>query len=44
VDVMGEVQETLSTVTKVSVGPFADGLFEPPAGYRLETEVPPEGR
>jgi hypothetical protein len=44
VDVMGEVQETLSTVTKVSVGPFADALFEPPAGYRLETEVPPEGR
>ena len=44
VEVMGEVQETLSTVTKVSAGPFAAGLFEPPPGYRVETEEPPEGR
>jgi len=38
VEVMGDVQETLSTVTKVSLGPFAAGLFEPPPGYRLEPE------
>ncbi len=44
VEIMGEVQETLSTVTKVSVGPFADGLFEPPAGYSLETDDTPAER
>jgi len=44
VEVMGEVQETLSTVTKVGRGPFPARLFELPPGYRLETEVPPEGR
>jgi hypothetical protein len=44
VEVMGEVQETLSTVTKVSLGPFAAGLFEPPPGYRLESEEPLAGR
>jgi hypothetical protein len=44
VELMGEVQETLSTVTKVSLGPFAAGLFEPPPGYRLEPEEPLEGR
>ena len=38
VELMGEVQETLSTVTKVSLGPFAAALFEPPPGYRLEAE------
>ena len=38
VEVMGEMQDTLSTVTKVSLGPFAAGLFEPPPGYRLEPE------
>jgi Domain of unknown function (DUF4412) len=44
VEIMGEVQETLSTVTKVGVGPFADGLFEPPPGYRLETDDTPAER
>jgi len=44
VEVMGEVQETLSTVTKVSLGPFAAGLFELPPGYRLESEEPLAGR
>jgi hypothetical protein len=44
VEVMGDVQETLSTVTKVTVGPFPAGLFEPPAGYRVEHEEPREGR
>jgi hypothetical protein len=44
VELMGEVQETLSTVTKVSLGPFAAGLFEPPPGYHLEPEEPLEGR
>jgi hypothetical protein len=44
VPVMGEVQETVSTVTKVTLGPFPAGLFEPPAGYRLEREEPPEGQ
>jgi hypothetical protein len=43
VTVLGEVQETLSTVTRVTVGPADRALFEPPAGYRLErdTEDPP---
>ena len=44
VEIMGEVQETLSTVTKVSVGPFADGLFEPPPGYHLERDETPGER
>ncbi|PYQ10058.1 MAG: hypothetical protein DMF83_01235 [Acidobacteria bacterium] len=44
VEVMGELQETLSTVTKVTLGPFAAGLFEPPPGYRLEPKAPFEGR
>ena len=44
VEIMGEVQDTLSTVTKVTVGPFADDLFEPPPGYRLETDDTPAER
>jgi hypothetical protein len=40
VTVLGEVHETLSTVTKVQVGPQAAALFEPPAGYVV---VPDEG-
>jgi len=44
VEVMGEVQETLSTVTKVGLGPFPAALFEPPAGYRVELEPSPDGR
>jgi hypothetical protein len=39
VTVLGDVQETLSTVTRVSVGPFARRLFEPPPGYRLEPDT-----
>jgi Domain of unknown function (DUF4412) len=35
VSVLGEVQETLSTVTRVRVGASERRLFEPPAGYRL---------
>lgn len=44
VEVMGEAQETLSTVTKVTLGPFPPGLFDPPPGYRLEPEAPREGQ
>lgn len=44
VEVMGEVQETVSTVTKVALGPFPAALFEPPAEYRLETEPSTEDR
>ena len=36
VSVLGAVQETLSTVTLVKVGPADRRLFEPPPGYRLE--------
>jgi len=39
VSVLGETQETLSTVTRVQVGPVARSLFEPPAGYRTEPEA-----
>jgi hypothetical protein len=38
VSVLGHLQETLSTVTKVSVGPLAESLFELPAGFRLVTD------
>jgi hypothetical protein len=34
------VQETLSTVTSVKVGPHPAALFEPPEGYRVEREEP----
>jgi hypothetical protein len=37
VDVLGEVHETVSTVTRVVVGPQRAALFEPPAGYRVVT-------
>jgi hypothetical protein len=36
VSVMGESQETVSTVTKIRVGPQPSRLFDVPAGYRLE--------
>lgn len=36
VSVLGEVQETVSTVTKVRLGPQPAELFEVPPGYRLE--------
>jgi hypothetical protein len=39
VTVLGDVQETLSTVTRVSVGPADRRLFEPPPGYRLEPDT-----
>lgn len=39
VSVLGETQETVATVTKVKVGPHAEGVFEPPAGYRLLEEA-----
>jgi hypothetical protein len=42
VSVLGEEQETLSTVTRVRVGPHAASLFEPPAGWTVEQEEPEE--
>ena len=39
VTVLGEIQETLSTVTRVKVGPAERRLFEPPPGYRLEPDT-----
>ena len=39
VTVLGDVQETLSTVTWLKVGPAERRLFEPPPGYRLEPET-----
>lgn len=39
VTVLGDVQETLSTVTRLKVGPAERRLFEPPPGYRLEPET-----
>jgi hypothetical protein len=38
VTVLGQVQETLSTVTRVKVGPVDRRLFAPPPGYRLEAD------
>lgn len=38
VDVLGEVHETVSTVAKVKVGPLADALFAPPAGWTVVPE------
>jgi hypothetical protein len=39
VTVLGEVQETLSTITRVKAGPAERRLFEPPSGYRLEPDT-----
>ncbi len=39
VTVLGEVQETLSTITRVTVAPAARRLFEPPSGYRVEADT-----
>jgi hypothetical protein len=39
VTVLGDVQETLSTITRVKVGPAERRLFEPPPGYRLEPDT-----
>jgi len=41
VTVLGEVHETLATITAVKVGPQPASLFEPPPGYRLEREEEP---
>lgn len=41
VTVLGRVQETVSTVTKVRLGPHPPRLFEPPPGYRVLTEQEP---
>jgi len=38
VNVLGEVHETVSSVAKVKVGPLADALFVPPAGYTVVPE------
>lgn len=35
VDVLGDVQETVSTVTRVRVAPVPASTFEPPPGYKL---------
>jgi hypothetical protein len=40
VTVGGEVHETLSTVTRIQVGPQPASLFEPPPGYRIVREPP----
>jgi hypothetical protein len=38
--VLGESQETVSTVTRIRVGPQPRELFDVPAGWRLETRAP----
>jgi hypothetical protein len=38
VNVMGEVHETVSSVSNVKVGPLADALFAPPAGWTVVPE------
>ena len=40
VSVLGETQETLSTVTKIRVGPQPESLFEVPSGWRVEPSAP----
>jgi Domain of unknown function (DUF4412) len=42
VSVRGQTLETVSTITKVLVGPQPRSLFEPPAGWRVEREAPPQ--
>jgi hypothetical protein len=39
VNVLGEVHETVSSVAKVKVGPLADALFAPPAGWPVVPEA-----
>jgi hypothetical protein len=41
VSVRGQTLETVSTITKVLIGPLPRSLFEPPAGYTVESEGPP---
>ena len=38
--VLGETQETLSTVTKIRVGPQPESLFEVPSGWRVQQVSP----
>jgi hypothetical protein len=40
VSVLGETQETLSTVTRIRLGPQPAELFEVPAGFRVEKVAP----
>jgi len=40
VSVLGETQETLSTVTKIRVGPQQASLFEVPSGWRVQPSAP----
>jgi hypothetical protein len=40
VSVLGETQETLSTVTKIRVGPQDGSLFEVPSGWRVQPSAP----
>jgi hypothetical protein len=40
VSVLGEMQETIATVTAIRVGPQPAELFQVPAGYRVEREKP----
>ncbi len=42
VDVLGTLQETVSTITAVRVMPIAAERFEVPAGWRIVKETPPE--
>jgi hypothetical protein len=39
VTVLGQVRETVSTVTKVKVGAHPPAVFEVPSGYRIEKEA-----
>jgi hypothetical protein len=41
VSVLGKEHETVSTVTKVKVGPLAAALFERPRDYQMLAEPPP---
>jgi hypothetical protein len=39
VTILDEVHETVSTVTRVKVGPLPAGLFDPPDGYEIRKEA-----
>lgn len=39
VNVLGEIHETVSSVANVKVGPLADALFVPPAGWEVVPET-----
>jgi uncharacterized protein DUF4412 len=44
VNVLGEMQETVSTVTRLQVAPVAASMFELPKGYRVRGEADPPAR